>query len=560
MILSTKIYTPITLWQNFSYDLPITEEVINETEKGGIIYKKIYFSGKKTEKGQVKIFGMCAYEKGATKLPALLILPNIFKSINKEILTYYAKKGYYAFSVDYSGQVEGAEEFTVYPEDLAYANASEAGENLHTATVDLKETCWYEWVSVAKYAITYLKDNPLCDKIGTVGIKRGATLLWQAIGNDADISCFVAEFGLGWRAYRGYYKFGDKTEPEFSDDMYGYLSAIEAQSYAKFINCPALLVTATNNYHYDTDRAYDTYERLKNLKNSYINYAVQCDKYLDQKCLTDIELFLAKHLQGKELDNIEEIEISALIKDGKIVITVELDKTDLTSLEVYSAEETVEPFMRSYNTLAKKVSENKSLVIYEYQPNRYSKRAFFFAQATYKNGFTISSRIIAKEFSESEVENDNKSTVIYSSKDTSSLMQPLTFNLENNPSLADATIFTKKGAMSIDGVTCKTGLLSLKMNAKKDKPKDTSMLMFDAYSKKGDTLTISLIENMFSESSIEYTVTMQITAGETWHNAILPLSKFKTADGMICRSYENVNAVSFKSESGTCLLNNIMWI
>ncbi len=560
MNLATTIYTPVTLWQDFSYDLPITETVIKESERSGIVYKKILLSGKKTEKGEVQIFGICAYEKGASKLPALLIMPNIFKRVNKDILTYYAKKGYFALMVDYSGKVDGIEEYTVYPEDLSYANATEVDENLHTALTDLKNTSWYEWVSIAKYALYYLKHNKIVDKIGALGIKRGATLLWQAIANDTEVDCFVAEFGFGWRAYRGYYKYGDNPDPEFHDDMYGYLSAVESQSYAKYVTCPTLLVTTTNNYHYDADRAYDTYERISDVKKCHINYSVQCDKYLDEKSLTDIELFLSKNLKGEDIAMPEELELTATVKDGKIFVTVELNKKNLESLTLYSAEETVEPFMRCYNVCAQKVSETKNTATFVYEPYKLSKKAFFFAQATYGNGFSICSRIIAKDFAETEIFNENKSNVIYSSRENTSLMQPLTYNLPTSPSLNEVTISTKKGAMGIDGLTCKTGVLTLKVNAKKDKPKDSSMLMFDAYSKKGDVLTVTLIANMFSEKREEYSITLPVQAGEIWHNVILSLSKFKTTDGMICRSYENVNAVSFKSENGTCLLNNLMWI
>ena len=54
-----------------------------------------------------------------------------------------------------------------------------------------KETCWYEWACIGKYAISYLKSRLEVDKIALLGIKQGANVGWQMLYNEDRVSCFV---------------------------------------------------------------------------------------------------------------------------------------------------------------------------------------------------------------------------------------------------------------------------------------------------------------------------------------------------------------------------------
>ena len=73
-----------------------------------------------------------------------------------------------------------------------------------------RETCWYEWVAVARYALTFLiEQNPSVSKIGVIGIKNGANIAWQLAAVDDRVKCAVVMFGAGWSAYKGINKFSD---------------------------------------------------------------------------------------------------------------------------------------------------------------------------------------------------------------------------------------------------------------------------------------------------------------------------------------------------------------
>ena len=556
------IYTPITLWQDFSYELPVSEGVISEYEENGIIYKNVYVSGKRTNVGQVKIYGLSARKKTAKKCSAILILPNYTKTVSKEVVTYFAKQGYQAFMIDYGGMYGDKEYYTAYPEDIAYANASEDRDAIHRIATDVKNTCWYEWTSVARYAFYYLTHQKDVNGVGVLGIKHGATIAWQLAATEKDIKCMTVAFGTGWRAYRGYNKFSDKNEPEFDDELYRYLGAVEPQAYAKYVNCPTMLVTSTNNAYFDADRAYDTIVRVDEKHDTLFNYAVQCDKQLDKKAIKNIDVFFKKYLGGSEIDIPKEIEISAEVVNGSIEIKVKYSSHQITDLMLYSAEETINPSMRCYNMNAEIISEEANQTTFKYEPYKKSGIAFFFAQATYSTGFTICSKIIAKRFEEDEIYNNNISSIIYSAKENKYLLQPYIKDEESFDFLEDWAneIVVKQGPMNINGITCKGGIKSLKINNLKGKPKDQALFMLDIYSKNGDKIKVTLITDMYKESETEYFMKSEIKKGEVWHNLVIPINKFKTQEGMLLKSYQNVNAIVIESENDDYLINNVMWI
>ena len=55
-----KIITPTALWSDFNDSLPLKESKVNEMIYDGIIYSEVYFSGRETESGRVRIYGLYA--------------------------------------------------------------------------------------------------------------------------------------------------------------------------------------------------------------------------------------------------------------------------------------------------------------------------------------------------------------------------------------------------------------------------------------------------------------------------------------------------------------------
>ena len=120
-------------------------------------------------------------------------------------------------------------------------------------------------------------------------------------------------------------------------------------------------------------------------------------------------------------------------------------------------------------------------------------------------------------------------------------------------------VVVKKGPMGIYGVNSEWGLLTFKVNAEKDKPSDGAMLMLDAYSKNGGTLTVKLISDYFGNKN-EYSASAVIPGGEIWHNFKFERGKFKTAEGMTLKSYLKIDAMEFSVSEEDYLINNALWV
>ena len=181
------IYTPVTLWEGFSPELPIGEEKAQEYERDGIVFSKIRFEGRTTSAGKVKIFALTAYDKRNAKMPGVLIFPSYGKKPDEKIVEYFAAQGYFAMMVDYCGKQNGYEDYTEYPSDVAYANFKEDRDGIHRVETDARRTCWYEWSAVAQYAAHYLRHHEMVSCYGAFGIKHGATILWQLAALDPEM-------------------------------------------------------------------------------------------------------------------------------------------------------------------------------------------------------------------------------------------------------------------------------------------------------------------------------------------------------------------------------------
>lgn len=168
------IYTPVTLWEDFSLDLPMTATISKEYEKDGIVFRKTHFTGRRTSSGTVNIFALAAFDKNNTLMPAVLILPNYSKGVDEATVELFARRGYFAFMVDYGGNGKEGER-TEYPEDISYAHYTGDEECIHRIETDAKETCWYEWCAVGRYALYYLSKHKRVSCTGGFGIKHGAT-------------------------------------------------------------------------------------------------------------------------------------------------------------------------------------------------------------------------------------------------------------------------------------------------------------------------------------------------------------------------------------------------
>ena len=228
----SNILTPISLWKNFDDTLPLNCKILGEKVDGEVKIQYLRFDGRDTGKGRVSIFGAYAEPINSTCLDCILILPDSLETVNEDLLKFFVGKGYSAFMVDYRGKVEGVENYTIYPENVSYANLAQAGRRKDFVDESADKTSWYEWVSVGRYAYKYLNERLNGGNIGVVGIRDGGEIAWKLIAS-VKFSCAVTISAAGWKAYEGYNK-SSTAEPVLDEERYRFIAGIDSHSDFKY--------------------------------------------------------------------------------------------------------------------------------------------------------------------------------------------------------------------------------------------------------------------------------------------------------------------------------------
>ena len=553
-----SILTPVSLWEDFQFNEELSYKVLSEKTEDGIVIKEFSLVGRKVEEENVDIYAVLAQPEGSNTSGAIYVISSYNSPINLSLLKDIAKQGYVAFSVDFMGNASGhGEHYTVYPSSISYANADLTTDSLHFIKDSVKHSCWYEWDVVARYGFKYLKEKFDMDKIAGLGVYQGSLLLWHLAALEK-LSCSIFISGTGWRAYRGNFKFDDVPEPNFDESVYSYLAGVEPQAYAKYVKCPTLILTQTNSPYCDNDRAYDTIFRIDKSLYTAIDYSVNevIGIYEDQ--FKDVNLFLDKHIKGVAVDLPAPMEISSTETEKGIVITVKPCEKELALLTLFYAEDTVDPAYRCWRPLKTEKNENGEYT-YLYSPTGNADICFFFAKARYKNGFTVSSNVIAERTEAKSGDDDSKLKVIYASG-----ADPIIFSDGKHEGLFDGGVVVKKnpeskiGPMGISGVYAEDRLTTFAVNSNADKPLPNANLMFDVYSSVHGAMKVKLL---FSEGGkdTEYVYSFDVKGYDVWQAVIINPDRFKSEEGKSIANIGNLKRITFEKE-GSFAINNLLWI
>lgn len=557
------IITPTAVWKDFRIEEELTFDVIDEEKKGDLLITRIYLNGRTAKDGRVKIYGVTVRNANVISAPAVLLVQDFENGADLNFAERIAEQGFVAFTVDVAGDFKNREYRTIYPESLAYANYNAEKFNSVSVDGDVANTFWYEWVCVLKYAFVFLKNQCFVSKAGVFGINGAATPLWPMIATEKDVACAVFVGNAGWRGYKGAYKFDDASEPQFGDDEFKYLAAVDPQAYARHVSCPVLVLSPTNSAEFDIDRACDTLTRINEEYYSAADYSHGGINAVDYSCFKSATVFLKKYLNGANVYLPSAVIVKAELNDGVITAEVGADAQGLKTLTLYAAEGLSAPAYRCWQKIDGGVKTEDGKYLFKYAPYRYSGMTCFYVRAAYDTGFSRCSPIIYKKFSEKEASCAQKDRILFSARrqNDESAFSPATENAV--PPYGAETCPTKgvaieKGPMDMYGAACPRGLLTFKVNAEKFRPDDDMLLMFDVCGKTARNFTVKLIADYFGNKT-EYVATFPIVGGDVWQNVKLEQNKFKTFEGKILKSYEKIEAAEFVTD-GECMINNALWV
>lgn len=558
-----KIYTPVTLWEDFDEN-NFSAEVLKTLIYEDLVIEKVRVVRPFLNEKVGVYLEMFRQNNGENeKRPLVFVLQDVSKPINKECLKQLFNMGYNACSIDFAGKPDNFDEetavftereYTVYPPALSYAEYKRARADIFAIGKTVKESAFYEWIISAKYAISYLK-NAGYDNISVL-CEKNSTIIGFSLAVTEKLSSFISLYGTGWQVPIGH-KFGGEIRTDFSTEEFCILAGLEAQSYASYITCPTLMLVATNYKGGDFDRAYETFARTPESIYSAINYTISSGKHMSHSCYVDAGLFLDKYAKNKDIYLPNETFIDGKVEDGKIKVTVSPDAEGFERVTLFVADGEVDPAKRIYKTFGKVYEldeENKAH--FTYTPTENSKASFIFAKTYYKNGFSVCSQVICKRFSDKEIKGLPEYNVIYSTADKSltRVLEEIRseketfFSMNINPDAFDL----KEGPFSINGLRVKNGIETIRVLS----PNTDSILMVEVASDKEDKITVVL---KCQGEEKEYRAQCKIYGGNLWYKLKFEIQNFKTEEGFPLKSFEKLEKIRIYSD-GEFLLHTLLWV
>lgn len=557
----SRIITPTLLWNEFDDTLDLTAVTLEKHSDDGVLLEDISLLGRETGDGRVRIFGVFASDEKSPAEETVLIFPDSAESVDYELLKLFVKKGYNAFMVDYRGEWEGAENATIYPGVIDYANTVKCGRHKDFVDGSAEQTCWYEWVGIGIYARKYITSRTGNESIAVMGLRDGGEIAWK-LGVARQFNCIIPVCAVGWKAYAGVSKF-ISNEQVLDDERYRFIAGIDSQAYAPYVRCPVMIMCSTNDPRFDYDRAYDTYSRINSeyADDSIITYSVRCSASIGVKSFADMFLFLDKHLKKRQVFIPQFAEVNVTVdEEDNLVAIAEYDGHGIVEeAGVFMAEDCIDSSLREWTVCAlkRKISDHK----YEFMLDIYEKTSamFVLAYVKYTSGFTIWSKIAVKKISGTFRNMRGKCRVIYSSRNGID-----GFNIADPSSQAVGGMFFTDSIMvpqivtkenDIQGIYSVCGLTTFRINNPRFAPEKNSVLKLDVFCDTTAEINITLEDVSDGET---YKLSQSVLGG-VWQSLILESGLFRTVNGDPLADFARNLRLCISCESEYAV-NNVMWL
>ncbi len=560
--MANTILTPVTLWKNFESNLPLNAEITFEENDGKTIHRKVYFYGRQTEEGRVKIFAHYYFPVGAESFSAVLTLFDAGLPVDETFVGWLLEHGYAVLVPDYCGD-DGTDEHTVYPSDVDYANFARAGRAIRFADESAQKTSWYEWAALSAYAVRFLQEQDEVEKVGAIGIRTGGEILWK-IAPFAGLDCFIPICAAGWLAYEGRNKFGGARDNVFNEERHRFIAGVDSQSYAPYCACPVLLLNAINDKKYNCDRAYDTFRAVNPNVEKAILFSASGTGMLGRHSLDDIFLFFDKYLKGRSVFISKPIEVTVV--EGK--------QGELTACGIYDTDgEIVESGLfftegiTDYRScgwtriLSTSEDEERSRVYFPLEVYAHNERVLVYSFVRYSNGFSVTSKIQEVPLDKRYSNMSARSRVIYGSEEGLNGFIPYR---PKGKAVADCffvdvedSIFLAPGYGGIMGITSNQGLITYRVGEPRFLAPEGVAFQMDVYSAEDGTCRAVFAKNG-ENGQIFYASTVKIEGGGKWKRVVLEAEDFKSETGMCLHDFTEVSALILLGEG--VLFNNVIWL
>ena len=551
-----QFLTPTLVWEGFHPKKdPLETSTVFSTEKDNIVSTGTFFTSETCPDGKLRPFIKVCYDKRwIDPRPAVLVLSSPSHLENSDhLIADFISTGCVVCILDFNGSFKG-DYSTVFPDSLANSQYPECNNHLDRIEGSAKNSPWFHWAKIARRAITFLEDHPLIDsdRIGVLGIGKGAQVAWQVAGMDSRVASLVAVNGGGYLWRSGAHRFTMGNVPT-NDEERAFSTGVGAETYARLVSCPTCYVVASNNRYADVDRA----EALISLVPGDAK-TLMISRGTDEQITSNVYQSLKKWLKRNLTHDTEPVPIPSLSFneiDGILYLVLSGDRP-FSEQQIAISYGEPDVTQRFWTTLedGQKTGENE----YAYKVPVYNAEELItaFASVSIDNVVelscspvigTIPSKIGVKA-NTAPVGDDR---IIYTGN-----MGLGRFSLESDGLILDDTnLSCEVGPFNIKGISVKKGKLVMYRSPREQfSSQRDAMLLFDAYSATQKDVLFSL-----HVDDEKYTATISLNGGECWQKISLSTADFKNQYGKHPALFADGKKFSFE-QCENVLFNNILWL
>ena len=559
LTMELKFLTPTLVWADYDpTSTPLETTILNNSQEDNFVRTEYCFTSETTASGRVRVSSLVYFDsRWVDQRPAIIVLPTLHNSVNPDIICKgLVKSGYVAIVVDYANCTTITSDKTSFPEELKYAEYPLCREYMYDVKTSAKETPWFIWAKITRRAISFAREHRLVlkDRIGLLGFGTGGHISWMVAGVDDRLKALMPIDAGGYIWCRDRKRFGTEAIPK-TDEESAFSTGVGAETYARTVKCPVLLVLSSNSDYFDIDRSGDIFT-LVPAANKHLLITKNTNGQITNSTLQCVETWLSKYLAH---DNkiIPNPTATFEVSEGHIMFHLDTGSSP-TNIQLYLSTGKDSSAVRSWTEITDLQRIGANNYIAKINIIDQDEYITAFANVTYTKGIQYSTPVIAilpdkYGLTENVAIANSSSRIIYNGS-----MGLGNFIVESSSFIvADNALSVKKGPFNIKGISTNIGNLVLFRSSYETLSEDKNIIFrFDAYSPNARKITISLISLSNNES---YSTDITLKGGEHWQGVSLDAQSFKNNKGKSLIRFSDINKFVF-SGAEDVIFNNILWV
>ncbi len=548
------ILTPLQIWQDYDpEEAPLQISFRDFRKQNGRIAFEAFFNGDVYTDGAPRIFINGSYPTSVSPKIAIYIKDGAGTPPPDTFVNGFIDRGFGFICFDYNAGNPDVLRRSRYPESVKYGELSHSEGHMSVAEPTAKDSCQYLWTRITRRVITFIKTLSKDCRIVLVGAREGADMLWQTAAMDKRVDAAVSINNAGWREYEDIFRFDENAEPmQLTDERERWFAGCASQTYARYVECPCLLVCGSNNPISSIDRIENTLSLIDN-ERVYCTVCPNTGLLLPQSAL-HTQLNFIDFYDSKVPRLKKSPDCALAIEDDMLVAKLTVDAPlAAKEISVWYAFDELDGTIRNWNKIILPQNGCKRC---EIPVAESAQCAFVFVNVEYDDGSLLSSFEEFIKLPESVKRVLTRRThIIYERKNGTGC-----FVSENSDHYLSCTApFLKAGAYDILGITCEDAdITTYSVGEDKYLRTDESLLQFDAYSPRTTTVEVRVC-NKENGKKVFYTAVCTVNGDGEWTKCSLSPSSFKTQTLAPLKGWSNIKSLSFHKINGV-IFKNILWV